>query len=367
MKLVSLRVLAALGIGMVSTTTYSSEYDDAQILPLVESITFGPEQIGIQLARYDYGRQTLPPFVLNRADNTIASVSEDEFASIFGDTISTLPFPYRERETPYLTSDGTPYTRHLCDLYAKVVTSTMMIGGEPFDINFGECVNVSEIEITGDVAWIGAYYPGSHGYSRAHGLIVASIDSAEVIETIDTGPYSAYHIRHDPVADHIWAMSGDRMVVLDLDRNVVARHFFHYDFHPVTGAPEIQITAMETESHPLAVFAMHLPSNQYRSFYESVQSIPDDIARSFSLYDFYMCCHFARPGDPSRRPKEFEILVPFLQFAFEKDLPRWKRHGNAASRRASKMWRQIACNHRDNDEAARLCDVEDWGVLIDAE
>jgi hypothetical protein len=49
MKYVSLRVRAALGIGMVSMDTNASEFDDAQILPLAESITLGTEQIGTQL------------------------------------------------------------------------------------------------------------------------------------------------------------------------------------------------------------------------------------------------------------------------------------------------------------------------------
>lgn len=367
MKRLSLYLVITLGLGAFPVGLNAAFYDEATKMPTVESLTFGTNYVGIQIARYDFGRYPLPPLVHSRSNNKMDPVSKDRFFSIFGDNIELRPNPMRPQEITYETTNGTPYTPNICDAYDQVVTSKMTIGDEPFDIEFGECVSVSEVEIIGDLVWIATYYPGTHGFSKAAGLVVASTNSAEILATIDTGPYAAYLVRHDPVTDQIWVVSSDRIVILDQDGSVVAEHFLRYDFNGDSGTPEIQISETLRESHPMAVFATHLPPTHHKPFYEAVQTIPNDIARAFSLYDFYMCCSFRQPGQPSRRPKEHEILVPFLLPAFRKDLERWKQHGRSGSKSASRMWRQVACNHRDNEEAALLCDTEDWAVLIEAQ
>lgn len=365
MKTLILSLGFCLGMGAFPAGVLASEFDDADILPGVMYLTFGDEHVGIRATSYYFNFHELPSFVLHRSDNSIGPVSASEYASLFGESQELLAGPYRDREGPHLTTDGTPYTPYLCDRYARGVTSKMEIAGRPFAADFSDCFNVSEIDLADDIVWIGTYYTGSHDDGAAHGLMVASLESGEIAGRIDTGRYPIYNVRYDSVAKHTWAITRDQIVVVNKAMKVVTRYFFNYDFNASTGHPELRIAEERIASHPLAVFALHLPSSYYRQFFESVQTIPDDKARTFSLYDFYMCCKFAAPGEPSRKPTEFEILIPFLLPAFKKDLPRWKDHGRYRTINASRKWRQVACDHRSNAEAARLCDTEDWGDLIE--
>jgi len=66
------------------------------------------------------------------------------------------------------------------------------------------------------------------------------------------------------------------------------------------------------------------PPDRHEEFYEAVQTIPENVARKFSLYDVYMCCNFLQEGEESSEPEEFEILIPFLLSGFEHSLPKWK-------------------------------------------
>jgi hypothetical protein len=52
-------------------------------------------------------------------------------------------------------------------------------------------------------------------------------------------------VRHDPVANHIWVISGDRVVILDRTRSVVTTHYLYYDFNSANGSAEIQVSASE--------------------------------------------------------------------------------------------------------------------------
>ena len=295
---------------------------------------------------------------------------EDEFDAVFGANTEVLPYRLRHADPPYLTSSGVAYSPHLCDMYDGVALSEtqMVISGKPFPLDFEFCINVSEIEIVDNQVWIGTYQAGGHGDYGGVGLVVASLESGNELGRIDTGRYPINQVRIDPVDEKIWAITRDRIVVVEKNMEVSTEYVFYYDFDKPTKIPVVHIADEPTVSHPLAVFARSLPADRHGEFFEAVQTIPDEVARSFSLYDAYMCCHFLRKEDVSSEPQEFEILIPFLVSGFEMALPKYAYNGKPNSAYASRAWRQIACKHRSwNEEAERLCVTEDWAVLLEGD
>lgn len=73
-----------------------------------------------------------------------------------------------------------------------------------------------------------------------------------------------------------------------------------------------------------------------------------------------MCCSFVPRNNGS---SEFELPVPYLQSAFEHDLPRWEYLGRPRTLEGTRRWRQIACRHQGSSLAERLCATADWGTL----
>jgi hypothetical protein len=367
MKNFALSLTLCVGIGLFTLDVVAAEYDDADMLPRVISLSFAGEQVGFEISVAGFSSYEFPLFVHNSSDNSIRSVSATEYASLFGEGPEPLADHFGNEPDPYVTTDGTTYEPHHCSGYDDRVISEMVIADQRLVIDFEECIAVSEIELDGDIVWMGTYYAGGHGDSGGRGLLAISRKSGQIVARIDTGGYPISHVRYDSFSNNVWVITDDQVVVVDKNMEVVTRYFFYYEFDPRSGKPVVKIANTWIASHPMAVFAMHLPSDQYQRFYESVQSIPDEKAREYDLQDLYMCCYFAPPGKPSQKPREFEILVPFLLPAFQHTLESWSFPLKLKTKQATRMWRQVACKHRSNDHAARLCDIEDWGELIKLE
>lgn len=344
--------------------SWGAFYDDAAILPHVTKLVFGTDHIGLYIE--GIGELEKPAFILDRSKNKFRTATEREFDSIFGSNTEPLTYAMGYGKGPFVTTDGISYTPLHCERYEGVVDRTeMTIAGRIFPLAFESCVSVSDIEIDGGIVWIGTFYDGDHGDWGAVGLVAASFDTGEEIGRVDTGKYSIGQVQIDPYSSNIWVLTRDRIVVVRRDLEIESSYVFYYDFNSNTAVPEAYITNTPTLSHPLAVFAQSLPPNRHEEFYKAVQSIPDSIARKFSLYDFYMCCNFLRKGEKSSEPEELEILIPFLLSGFEYRLSKWPYKGNSDTQSASNTWRQIACKHRNRTkEAEFLCEKADWGDLL---
>lgn len=287
-------------------------------------------------------------------------VSQAEHDAVLG----VLSEALAERK-PNISSDGTAYTPEHCDGWSGQTSSKLAVDGEHLDIDIGDCVSVSEAEVVDDIIWLGTYFEGGHGNWGSEGLLAVSIGSGKIVARIDTGEREVLRVRRDPYSDNVWAMTPDQIVVANQSLETVGRYSFYYDFNATSGMPEIRVANTPTASHPLAVFSFSIPDSLKPKFYNDVRSIPDDQARQFSLYDFFMCCSFLQAGDKSPLPTELEILVPYLMPAFEKSLPRYDKYPHLRdSDTATRVWRQVACWLRQNEDAERLCETEDWRVLM---
>lgn len=366
MKLINRRFLATFAICLTIPAAHAAEYDDADILPRVTKIEFGEKYIGLVVQ--GIGELEEPAFILDRASKQFRQATVAEFDSIFGLATQNLRYGWKEQQEPRVTSNGTLYTPVRCEIYEGEVLRKieMTIDGQLFNFDSEHCSDVSEIEIVDDVVWIGTYLAGDHGFYGLEGLVAVRREDGSEIGRVDTGNYPIHHVRVDPFSGNLWAITTDKVVVVQRDLEIESTYVFYYDFDDETKMPVAWIANEPTLSHPLAVFARSLPENRHAEFFDAVQTIPDEIARSFSLYNTYMCCHFLRDGDVSSEPQEFQILIPFLLSGFEKDLPRYEYNGKTNSAYATRAWRQIACKHRNwNEEAENLCVTEDWFYLLD--
>lgn len=357
-------IVLLLLVVLPASHTWGVEYDDADTLPSVTKLVFGAEHIGLYVK--GIGELEKPAFILDRSKNKFRAATEREFNSIFGSNTEPLKYDMSYGKGPFVTTDGTSYSPLHCDTYEGVVTKTeMTIAGRIFPLAFEYCVSVSDVEIDEGIVWIGTYYDGDHRDWGAVGLVAASFDTGEELGRIDTGKYLIGQVQIDPYSRNIWVLTRDRIVVVRRDLEIESSYVFYYDFDSKTTKSELYISDRPTLSHPLAVFVRSLPSDRHEEFYEAVQTIPDSIARKFSLYWFNMCCHLLRQGEESSEPEEFQILIPFLLSGFEYSLSKWSYDGHPRTKEASQIWRQIACKHRNrNEEAEFLCSKEDWGDLL---
>jgi len=354
---------ALLAIGLPLATPQAAEFFDADILPQVTSIYFEEDKIGFRIGHGGYDGFEFPAFVIDRPTGICESVHSSVVASRQAKAVSINP--YRFPDGAKETSNGTRYELVTAGPdYLPRVTG-LSVDGRVYTLSLDESVGITEVEIAHGNIWVGTYYSGDHGVWGAHGVIVVSQQSGQEIGRVDTGLYPVSGVRLDPHSGDIWAFTRDQVLVIDANLGIRTTYVFYYDFDPQSGRPVAQISEHKRKSHPLAVFALHLPESYYEKFYKAVASIPDDVARTFPLHELYMCCNFATLTNESTKPREFEILIPFLLPAFEKDLPRWEYNGQSRSEYASRMWRQIACQHKSNDEARRLCETEDWAVLLE--
>lgn len=359
-----------LGVCLVLAASFarSAEYDDADILPQVTKIQFTSKYVGLLVE--GIGQLEKPAFILDRSRNQFRAATENEFSLVFGESTEVLPNRMRHAEPPFVTTDGTPYVPYRCHRYDGPVAqeSEMIIADRQFPIDFEYCLHVSEIEIVEDIVWIGTFQAGDHGAYGGVGLVAASYDTGRELGRIDTGRYPISHVRADPFSDNVWAITTDRLVEVRDNLEVESTYVFYYDFDSDSQRPEAMIAGQPVLSHPLAVFARSLSAQRHEEFYEAVQTIPENVARSFDLYNVYMCCTFLREGEPSSEPAEFEILIPFLLSGFEHGLSRWHYGSDLRTRGASRSWRQIACKHRNrNEQSEALCVTEDWADLLGRE
>ena len=358
-----LRYAAAfLVLGLPVATTQAAEFFDADILPQVTSIYFAEDEIGFQIGHEGYDGFEYPAFVVARSTDIYESVHPSAIAGRPAKSLSINP--YRFPDGAKETSNGTRYAPETTGPDYLPSVAGLSVDGRVYPLSLDDDVGITEVEIAHDKIWVGTYYSGDHGAWGAHGVIVVSQQSGEEVGRVDTGLYPVSGVRLDPHSGDIWAFTRDQVLVIDRKLEVKKKYIFYYDFDPQTERPVARISQSERKSHPLAVFALHLPASYHAAFYKAVSSIPDNVARTFSLYELYMCCDFSTHTDDSTKPKEFEILIPFLLPAFEKDLPRWEYNGQSRSQYASRMWRQIACRHKSNATARQLCDTEDWGELL---
>lgn len=358
-------IVLLLLVVLPASHTWGVEYDDADTLPSVTKLVFGAEHIGLYVK--GIGELEKPAFILDRSKNKFRAATEREFDSIFGRNTEPLNYDMSYGKGPFATTDGTSYSAVRCDSYDGMGTgkAEMTIAGRIFPLPFEYCASVSDVEIDGGIVWIGTYYNGDHGFWGALGLFAVSFDTGEELGRIDTGKYPIGQVQIDPYSSNIWVITNDRIVVVGRDLEIESSYVFYYDFDPKSMKSELYLANRPTLSHPLAVFVRSLPSDRHKEFYEAVQTIPDNIARKFSLYWFNMCCSLLREGEKSSEPEELEILIPFLLSGFEHGLPRWKYNDNPRTKEASQIWRQIACKHRNRNERAEfLCSKEDWGDLL---
>ena len=331
----------------------AAEFSDEDILPTVTSLDFLPDRIGIRIGENPSIRG-IGGFVYVRKSASFLAVDGVEYAELVGESVrQPIGRP------PNVTADGAPYVPALCNEYQGGIQSELTIAGKPLAVDLGDCVSVSEVEVVGDTAWIGTYEQGGHGDYGAAGLLAVSMPSGRIVERVDTGNLAVRGVRLDPVARSVWAITDDRMTVVQLDTRDVSRYYFYHDFDPQTGRPVVRVSDVEVASHPLAVFAQYLPPTQQQAFYIALQSIPELVARRFLLYEFFMCCDF----HPKRNvPGELEFLLPYLVIAYEHNRDRYRD-----SLHASMPWRQVACWLGESKDARRLCAIEDWADLAGIE
>ncbi|MEL6870889.1 MAG: hypothetical protein AAFO81_13900 [Pseudomonadota bacterium] len=349
----------------------AGEYEDADILPKVTALTFGEDAVSIQFKAGRYHRKQPPSFELKRSSGELLPAPNLANKSLLNpESLETASSEYQSRSGALRTDDGKSYEPYRCTLaddYRTKMETPMTIDGIPFPTHFEKCISVSQVQIVGDLVWMGTYHESSHGDWGGVGLIVARKDSGDIAARINTGKYPITRVAYDSTTTHIWAVTWDRIFVVNQQMNVVEKYFLYYDFDRKTGYPALMFARKVTRSHPLAVFALHLPETLYETFFHTVQKLPDGIARNFSLYEFYMCCTGLNNEGALQHSKELEVLVPFLLPAFERSLERLvpdHRHlSKNASRTWSRIWRQVACNYRQNPEAKRLCETEDWAEL----
>lgn len=344
---------------LIASVAQTAEHDDADILPKILSLQFSAHEIGVLLGGYQDHGFDYPPFVVDTMTHVMRSVTNDEFAKHFDPD-----HPVQKQRDEYLTSQGTRFQPHDCRSEPYAVLEQLKIGDRVVPVQFDECFAISEIEVVDNVVWVGSYYAGSHGDWGAQGLFAVDIDSGKILARIDTGERALLRVRLNPFTKNVWAMTPDQTVVVDQSLNVVRRFMFHWDFNADTGMPEVQIANEVVPSHPLAVFALALPFERRAEFFSDVQTIPDEIARTFDLYEFHMCCYFRTADDGARFVQDLNILVPYLRSAFELNMQRYEklRYG-LTTKQASRFWRQVACWFREDPEAERLCETEDWATL----
>lgn len=316
----------------------AAEYTERDILPIITSVTFNEEQIGLVSAKILPTRK--PHFMFNRQTRKISEISERNFEKLFPSGANQrLPTVSFTRAKNIIASDGITNRGNDDTCYYKPggsPTSRFILDGREIKLPINGCATVEPIVSIGDKLWIGTHTLGGHGVIGSDGVMVVSRNGGEFIKKIDTGKWKVHLIQYDPKEEMVWVSAGNNLYLINKKLSIEAKYYFYTGFNELTALPEIIVSNEPNDSHPLAVVAQELSETRRKAFYNEVRGIPKSIYERFSLYYFFMCCDFVYSGD---LPNELNVMIPFFIEA-----------GKASPTESdARYWRQAMCRFADKN------------------
>lgn len=180
--------------------------------------------------------------------------------------------------------------------------------------HLGQCRGAGAIEEFDGKLLIGSRAAWEGGVGATAPVIVIDKKTQRLLEKIT---FPATVIRADPFLQQVWMAGPNGIAIADRDLKIIKRWYFYVGFEQTDHKPAVLLADQPTKTDALAEVARELNIQDTAGWYKAVQSIPEPVRATYSLYEFNMQAT-AYMGVPVA--KDFNVLVPlFINVIREKD------------------------------------------------
>jgi hypothetical protein len=293
-------LLTAFLIGGLSSFVPAAEFDYKNILPYVQNIVFAKDAVGFVVRRKYATREPEKYFTLDRRSRSFEEVRPEQFRKTFPNAAPPSRYevnprrhePAQPASLIFLrASNGTEFetVAAYCGEGATGHRNKLFKDGALIPTHLDLCSNINALEIIGDRLWLGTYYWGEGFRGPAEGVVIQALDGSRLIKKLSL-PGAITVVRHDPYTDRAWVTTEFGVFEIGQDFEILSKGYYYHDFEPKTGKPLIRLSSTQKMSNAFAVVARELGLGKadQKAFYEAVETIPPNAAKSFSVYSFYM-------------------------------------------------------------------------------
>jgi hypothetical protein len=162
----------------------------------------------------------------------------------------------------------------------------LWIDADPLKDQVDPCISVSCAEIVGNNLWLGTRYDGEYGEYPANGIVVQTLDNAQLVKKLSTAHGLTGDlirvIRLDPFDNTIWVATNEGINVVSQDFRVLQTFFFDAEVNPESGMPEVVFSPTKRKDDPMTVFVGLMHTSDAKKFYAAAISIPPGVVERFT-------------------------------------------------------------------------------------
>ncbi len=279
----------------------SAEYSEYDILPVIQSIDFNKDTVGIITSTLVQLKGKRYYLLYDRKSKSTKEIGLIEYIELFSNAkkqreVSKAKIkdrwqhckPYPE-SGEYVSTGG--YLLHVQEKQVK----TEIPG----------CHSLTGLPIFLDRIWVGTYTDGGHGDGYAGGVYIIDIKTGNTVYQFAEHEI-IYDVQVDPYEDLAWALGWGALFIFNNIPEMDALYLYH-DFNR-EGNNILMTATSKTASNPFAVIYTFISPENKQAFYQTVKKFTPDQLKSFNLYYFFM--HFGK--HTSKLAPEFNVLGPLF-------------------------------------------------------